>query len=66
MVRPKAAYLELEHDETLEFEFYLADRLKTTVRRLREEMPMAEFLGWQIYHGRKAQRAELAAKTRKG
>jgi hypothetical protein len=65
-VRPKAAYLEFESDEALEFEYYLADRLKTTVRRLREEMPAAEFLGWQVYHGRKAQRAELAAKQRKG
>ena len=63
MVRPKAMYLEFEADETLEFEFYLADRLKMTVRQLREEMPAAEFVGWQIYHGRKAQRAELAAKT---
>ncbi len=44
----------------------MADRLKTTVRRLREEMPAAEFVGWQVYHGRKAQRAELAAKTGKG
>jgi hypothetical protein len=62
----KAAYLEFEADEALEFEYYLADRLKMTVRRLREEMPAAEFMGWQVYHGRRAQRAELATKTRKG
>lgn len=65
-MRPKAAYLEFESDEALEFEYYLADRLKTTVRQLREEMPAAEFMGWQVYHGRRAQRDELAAKTRKG
>lgn len=65
-MRPKAAYLEFESDEALEFEYYLADRLKMTVARLREEMPASEFMAWQVYHGRRAQRAELAAKTRKG
>jgi hypothetical protein len=36
-----------------------------TVARLQAEMPNIEFLYWRTYLGRKAQRAELAAK-RKG
>jgi len=35
-----------------------------TVARLREEMSSAEYLGWTIYYGRKAQRQELAAAKR--
>lgn len=30
-----------------------------TVAALRQEMSAAEFLGWQVYYGRKAQRQEL-------
>jgi hypothetical protein len=43
----------------LEFEFYLAERLHMTVRRLREEMTMREWIQWGVYYGRKAQRREL-------
>lgn len=43
----------------LEFEFYLAERLGMTVRRLRQEMPAHEFMQWGVYFGRKAQRREL-------
>ncbi len=56
----------MESSPELEFEYYLADRLGMTVARLREEMPAAEFMGWQVYKGREAQRRELAAKTGKG
>jgi hypothetical protein len=30
-----------------------------TVEDLRKNMTQAEFLGWQIFHGRKAQRQQL-------
>lgn len=43
----------------LEFEFYLADRLKMTVARLRREMPAQEFMQWNVYHGRRVQRIEM-------
>lgn len=54
-------YLMMENNSDLEFEFYLADRLKMTVAELRE-MSSTEFLGWSVYHGRRAQRQELATK----
>ena len=54
----------MESSPDLEFEFYMADRLKMTVGRLRAEMSNEEFVAWGVYHGRKAQRAELAAKTK--
>lgn len=61
-MRPKAAYLDLEHTPDLEFEFYLAERLGRTVAELRAGMSSEEFGYWSIYYGRKAQRAQLAAK----
>lgn len=66
MVRRKAAYLTFERHPDLEFEFYLADRLKTTVSRLRAEMSNDEYVRWGVYFGRKVQRAELDALQRKG
>lgn len=63
-MRPKAAYLAMESSPDLEFEFYVADRLGMTVAQLRAEMSNEEFVAWGVYHGRKAQRAELAAKTK--
>lgn len=44
----------------LEFEFYLAERLRMTVAELRRRMSQHEFLQWSVYLGRKAQRQELA------
>ena len=44
----------------MEFEYFLAQKLGRTVAELREGMPQAEFLEWQIYFGRKAQREEMA------
>lgn len=55
-------YLTMENDPNFEFEFYLADRLGTTVADMRETMSNEEFLGWLIYHGRVAQKKELAIK----
>lgn len=37
-----------------------------TVARMRAEMPAAEFVGWQMYYARKAQREELEALKVKG
>lgn len=62
----KAAYKAFDADPELEFEFYLADRLGMTVDRLRAEMTQDEFVRWSVYHGRIAQRRELAMKTAKG
>jgi hypothetical protein len=53
----------MENDPSLEFEFWLADRLKCTVAELRR-MSQAEFLGWSVYHGRRAQREEIARAKR--
>lgn len=46
----------------MEFEFYLADRLRMTVAEMRVRMSALEFIQWGVYHGRKAQRAELELK----
>ncbi|MEU7817059.1 hypothetical protein [Pseudonocardia sp. NPDC049154] len=45
--------------------FYIADRLGMTVARLEAEMSNAEFVEWQVFHARKAQRRELAEKMQK-
>lgn len=39
---------------------FLAEKLGMTVARLRAEMPNAEFVRWQMYYGRLAQRREIA------
>lgn len=46
----------------MEFEFFLAERLRMTVGEMRERMSNAEFVRWSVYYGRKAQSAELEAK----
>lgn len=56
------AYLALEQEPDLEFTYYLADRLRMTVSELVNRVSNAEFLHWAMYHGRKAQRSELAQK----
>ncbi|MFI1195515.1 hypothetical protein ACH4T9_19970 [Micromonospora sp. NPDC020750] len=60
---PKAAYRAFDAEPELEFEFFLADRLGRTVEELRESMTQDEFVRWSVFHGRKAQRAELARKA---
>jgi hypothetical protein len=62
MTRRKAAYLKFESDPELEFEFFLAAELGMTVARLRSEMSADEFMRWQIFHGRRSQRAEIRRK----
>jgi hypothetical protein len=41
------------------FAYFLADRLGRTLAEL-EEMPHAEYLGWQSYHKVRQQQDELA------
>lgn len=60
----KAAYVALENDSELEFEFYLAQKLGMTVARMRREMSNKEFVHWGMFYARKAQRQQLA--TMKG
>jgi hypothetical protein len=44
------------------FEFFLADRLRMTVDRLRAEMSNTEYMAWVAYHSLRAQREEMAMK----
>jgi hypothetical protein len=60
-VPTKAAYLDLEDDAEVAFEFYLAEKLHRTVAEIRE-MDNDEFMRWGVYFGRKAQQQELAQK----
>lgn len=54
-----------EKDPGAEFEFFLAQKLGLTARRLRAEMSQQEFMEWGVFYARKAQREELEmAKTR--
>ncbi len=50
----------MEIDPSIEFDHYLAERLGMTVADMRARMSGPEYLGWQIYYARKAQRQELA------
>jgi hypothetical protein len=40
-------------------EFFIAEQLGMSVARLRSELSSDEFVRWQVYFGRKAQRREL-------
>jgi hypothetical protein len=51
--------MEMETGE-LEFEFFLAEKLGMHVSDVRH-MPMADYIGWGVYFGRKAQKQQLAA-----
>ena len=55
----KAAYLDLENDPDLEFEFYLAETLSMTRAEVLE-MDQAEFVLWSRYLARQAQARQLA------
>jgi hypothetical protein len=56
----KAAYLRLEHEPGLEFEFYLAAKVfHCSVAEMRERVGTDEFLLWAMYFSRIAQRREL-------
>lgn len=53
----------METVPSLEFEFFLAAKLRMTVARLRAEMSSKEFGEWGIYYARMAQQAELTSLT---
>lgn len=55
----KAAYLALENDPDLEFEFYLAYKLGMTVAEMRARMGNDEYVLWTRFFMRKQQAAEL-------
>jgi hypothetical protein len=49
----------METDPTLEFEYFLAQKLGMTVARMRRELSNDEFMHWGIFYQRKAQQVEL-------
>jgi hypothetical protein len=53
-------YKHLEANPDVEFEFFLADRLGMMVATLRDVMSADEFLGWSMFHARRAQRRQLS------
>jgi hypothetical protein len=63
-VPEKAVWLAFELGELDEFQHHLGEKLGKTITEI-EDMPHREYIRWYVYFGRKAQRAELAAK-RKG
>jgi hypothetical protein len=50
----------METEPETEFEFFLAAKLGRTVAELQAGLSNVEWVGWQVYYGRKAQRDELA------
>lgn len=50
----------METDPSLEFDFFLAEKLRMTVAEMRSTVDGQEYLEWSIYYGRKAQNMELA------
>ena len=62
---PKALYKAMERHPTLEFDHFLAQKLGMTVERMHREMSNAEYVGWEMYYARKAQREELEMKSAK-
>lgn len=45
------------------FDYHLAEKLGMLVADLRERMSNDEYVRWQIFYARRAQRAELARLT---
>lgn len=60
---PKAMYLAMERDPSIEFDYFLARELKCTVAEV-YRMDHLEYVGWCVYFGRKAQREQIAAHKR--
>lgn len=54
----------METDPTIEYEFFLAEKLGRTVAELRQTISEHEFVGWAVYHGRRAQDMQMAAQRR--
>lgn len=61
-VPTKAAYETFETNPDIEFDFFLADRLRMTVAEMRATVSAEEWRYWNTYHGRIDQRRELAQK----
>ena len=49
----------MENDPSLEFEFFLAEKLRMTVAELRQRMSNEEFMQWSVFLGRRAQREQI-------
>lgn len=49
----------LQGEPGVEFDFFLADRLRMTVADLRSRLSNEEYVFWQMYHSRRAQEIEL-------
>ena len=50
----------MEADPSLEFDHFLAAKLSMTVAELRERLSNDEYMRWEVYYAREAQRIELA------
>ncbi len=60
------AYEMFEASPDLEFDHFLAAKLGMTVARLRAEIGNDEYVHWQVYFARKAQREELELAKARG
>lgn len=49
----------METSPDVEFDHFLAEKLSMTVAEMRRRMPAAEWLSWNVFYNRKAQRREL-------
>lgn len=57
---PKALWLEMETTD-LEFEHFLCLKIGgMTLGEMRQRMSNEEYEGWKVFHGRKAQKQQLA------
>lgn len=61
---PKAAWLDLAKNPTLEFEFFLAEKLGRTVTELRETVAAWEFVYWVAYYRRQKDNLEMEYRSR--
>lgn len=57
-VQPGRRTKALEYDGHTEWSYFIAEKLRCTVAELEAKMSNAEFVGWQVYFGRKAQIAQ--------
>lgn len=63
---PRSSTKAFETNPALEFDHFLAQKLGMLVADLRERMSAQEFLAWEIYYARKAQREEMEMLKAKG
>ena len=57
----KVAYLEIEENDDIAFEFFLGEKLGKSIAEIRE-LDNLEFMRWGVWFARKAQQKELAQK----